>query len=102
MRKNRNGLGRPALPEESRKSPLVCHLPNRVIDQLGAIAERRDMSRNKLVAQVLGDFITCHAAEVDRGMGEVGGLAAWGHDLVGAPAQREPGFAAAEGGQSHD
>lgn len=66
MRKNRNGLGRPALPEESRKSPLNCHLPNQVIDQLGQIAERRGISRNKLAAQVLGEFVSRHAAETDH------------------------------------
>lgn len=68
MRKNRNGLGRPALPEEQRKSPLNCHLPNWVIDRLGEIAERRRLSRNKLAAEVLHEFVVRDARVAGDGV----------------------------------
>ena len=57
MRKNRNGRGRPALPDHQRKQGLSVHMPVEIIDRLGEIADGRNISRNKLAAAVLTDFV---------------------------------------------
>lgn len=55
--RSRSGLGRPPLPEDERKDSLTCYLPVRVIERLGELAERQRVSRNKLAARVLSDFV---------------------------------------------
>ena len=55
--RSRSGLGRPPLPTEHRKDSLTCYLPVRVIERLSEIAEDRRTTRNKLMAQVLSEFV---------------------------------------------
>lgn len=55
--RSRSGLGRPPLPEDERKDTLTCYLPVRVIERLGELAECQRVSRNKLAARVLSDFV---------------------------------------------
>ena len=55
--RSRSGLGRPPLPTERRKESLTCYMSVRVIERLGEIAHDRRTTRNKLMAQVLSEFV---------------------------------------------
>ncbi len=64
----RSGLGRPPLPRERKKESLTCYMPIQVIERLGEIAEDRRTTRNKLMAQVLSEFVE----RIDRARREDG------------------------------
>jgi hypothetical protein len=89
-RRSRSGLGRPPVPEEHKKECLTCYIPVRVIERLGEIAEDRRTSRNKLVAQVLGEFVEA----IDRGRpwADGGRERAGGRESGAARARGRPGI----------
>jgi len=69
--------GRQPLPTEDRGETISCYLPRWAILQLGERADGVQLSRNKLVRQIVIDYLadgqrgrTANGAETPRAQGE--------------------------------